>query len=342
MVNYIFKYLFIFVILIGLILTSCDMPYADESGYWIYSLSIINTDGTGLVHLTNENSTARYIAGIFTPDGTKIIGGNSDNLWSINIDGSNFMILNDSIGCNYGLTLSPDGEKIAHSYQTSPVLHIYPDLYISDIDGSNPQNITNTPTISETKPQFSTDGNFILFFKVVFTDLNNLVHSICYRDIEGTFENEIISITGESGYVFCHAVWLSEDKIIYTFWGDPNGIYSINIDGTENKLLYEEHVGGISICDDGSKFVFCYNWHIWSMNSDGTELTDLGEGYSPIISPNGEKIIFSENNDALLIMNVNGSNRFMLEETRPSRYHNFSWNSEKIVFTDSEFFQGDY
>ena len=339
MVNYIFKYLFIFVILIGLFLTSCENPYADEGGYWVYSLSIINTDGTGFTQLSTE-----VTKGFFTPDGTKIIGGSSQSLWSIDLDGSNFVILNDSLGNNEELTFSPDGEKIVFWSKD----YLNADLYLMDIDGSNIQNLTNTLQIAETKPQFSTDGNFILYIKFDRTDMENQIYSICYRDIEGTFENEIVSFTyGIDGLRYYLALWSGSEKIIYAFSGYPagseHGIFSVNIDGTDNTQLFQGYISNyytFSISQDGSKITFKFDGDIILLNSDGTGLINLGSGGNPIISPNGEKIAFTTSQD-LTIMNIDGSDIIMLEEFISSGPHGFSWDSEKIVFTDGEVLQDE-
>ncbi len=335
MVNYMLRYLFIFVILVGLILTSCENPYADEEGYWVYSLSIINADGTGFTQLSTE-----VTKGFFTPDGTKIIGGSSHNLWSINIDGSNFVVLNDSLGNSRELTFRPDGEKMVLSSND----YYDADLYLMDIDGSNIQNLTNTTLIAETKPQFSPDGNFILYIKVDRTDMENKVYSLCYRDLEGTFENEIVSFIQEiDGMRYDLALWSGSEKIIYAFMDIPSesshGIFSVNIDGADNFQLFEGYILSqtFSISEDGSKIVFRFDNDIILLNSDGTGLINLGSGGNPIISPNGEKIAFTIYGD-LTIMNIDGSDVITLEEFITSGYHEFSWDSEKIVFTDGEVF----
>jgi len=332
------RYLFILVILVGLILTSCENPYADEEGYWVYSLSIINTDGTGFTHLSSEHTI-----GFFTPDNSKIIGSTSYSLWSMNIDGSNFMILNDSLGNCRELTFRPDGEKMVLSSWD----YYNADLYLMDIDGSNFQNLTNTTLIAETKPQFSPDGNFILYIKTDRTDMNNKVYSLCYRDIEGTFENEIVSFTyGIDGLRYDLALWSGSERIIYGFSGypvgSPRGIFSVNIDGTDNTQLFQGYIHSqtFSISQDGSKIVFEFDDDIILLNSDETGLINLGSGSIPIISPNGEKITFTTSQN-LTIMNIDGSDVITLEEFILHDFHEFSWDSEKIVFTDAELFQGD-
>ena len=125
------------------------------------------------------------------------------------------MVLNDSIGgSTYNMTLSPDSEKMVFSSYD----YYDADLYLMDIDGSNTQNLTNTTLIAETKSQFSPDGDFILYIKVDRNNMENQVFSICYRDIEGTFENEIVSFTyGIDGFRYYLAAWAGSERIIYTF-----------------------------------------------------------------------------------------------------------------------------
>ena len=328
----------LFILITVIFVSSCNIafPGSGSEPNTIYHLSIVNADGTGLKHLTDKIRSG----GIFTPDDQRIMGysgliGYSDGIWSINIDGTNLQVINDSIQMSVGFRIHPDGEKIVYVITDN----LDTDLYIADIDGTNIENLTNTLNIVEYEPKFSQDGSLLLNKKKDYTYNDSTLHSICYIDIGGTINLPIISVFTESGAVFNDFEWAGDNKIMYAYWkyGDTHGLYSINIDGTNNTLLFEGDVNGISVCDDGSKIVFIYNSRIWMINSDGTGLIDLGEGQNPIISSDGEKILFNNDARELVIMDVDGSNRVVLAN-KPDLDggHHFSWDNEKIVFEDME------
>ena len=108
-------------------------------------------------------------------------------------------------------------------------------------------------------------------------------------------------------------------------------MYSINVDGTNSTLLYAGYVGYTfpSISADGNKIVFYVSNDIFIMNGDGTDITRLAEGGSPMISSNGEKIVFG----GVKIMNSDGSELTKLEHGGHPRFSNNKYKDNyKIVY----------
>jgi dipeptidyl aminopeptidase/acylaminoacyl peptidase len=76
---------------------------------------------------------------------------------------------------------------------------------------------------------------------------------------------------------------------------------------------------------DGSKVLYTAGDRLWSVNVDGTGLTDLGHGHRGRWSPDGTKIVFTDGARDIYIMDADGSNRTLLDtrfddlEGRPTR-----------------------
>jgi len=81
------------------------------------------------------------------------------NLWLVNSDGGWPLQLTVSDDRQLGAVWSPDGKWIV--YQQDYGGSEYWDLFAVPSQGGSPVNLTNTPGVSETSPQFSPDGKAI-------------------------------------------------------------------------------------------------------------------------------------------------------------------------------------
>ena len=81
------------------------------------------------------------------------------NLWLVNSDGGWPLQLTVSDDRQLGAVWSPDGKWIV--YQQDYGGSEYWDLFAVPSQGGSPVNLTNTPDVSETSPQFSPDGKAI-------------------------------------------------------------------------------------------------------------------------------------------------------------------------------------
>lgn len=86
----------------------------------------------------------------YSPDGLKIVFDKEDNIFNVNATGVGTPVQLTSAGFNRGQSWSPDGTKIAYASNISGS----DDIWIMNADGSNKINVTNTPTISETNPNW--------------------------------------------------------------------------------------------------------------------------------------------------------------------------------------------
>ena len=108
------------------------------------------------------------------------------------------------------------------------------DIFLINPDGSNPQQITDH-SAAELQPVISNDGK-----KIAFSSDRNGDHDLYVMNTDGS---NVQRLTQLSNLFVIHATWSPDDsKIAFDAVG-PNGylnIYSINVDGTNRKLLTDD------------------------------------------------------------------------------------------------------
>ena len=289
----------IFVITFSIEIFSQDKSFLFEGERHFKNIKMLTTDG--------ENAEA-----YFSFDGKKLVyqatfdSMECDQIFTINIDGTDRQLVSTGKGrttCSY---FYPDGEKIVYasthlSDKKCPpppdrskgyVWKLYESFDIFLRDGDKLKQLTNTPGY-DAEATVSPKGN-----KIVFTSLRN---------------------------------------------GDPE-IYTMNLDGSEQtRLTFETgYDGGPFFSPDGSKIVFRasrpqtedqmkdYNdlvengyvrptaLEIFVMDADGKnmkQITNLGKAsFAPFFHPSGKKIIFSSNYNGdnprdfnLFMINIDGT-----------------------------------
>gem|GEM_PF-3502229 len=234
----------------------------------------------------------------------------SYQIYAMNPDGSNVQQLTDPGLFPYGAwnpVLSPDGQKIAFTYGQ------YWDIFVMDVDGSNPINLTN---------------------------------HIPYPDDEYNGPEQIWALADQAAWspdgtkiAFVQQDWDSSTSY-------PNAIWVMNTDGSNPMKIYEsEHASGWQYPElypawspDGSKLAFndyfqrdgdWYVPQIFTMNADGSNVTCLmcepitGQRDVPRWSPDGQLISYRLWNNAILgscgsgigVSNADGSNQNIVYST---------------------------
>jgi len=162
---------------------------------------------------------------------------------------------------------SPDGTKIALTYQLSGLLEIH----VTDPDGSNEVNLTGY-ALGNSYPKWSPDGSKIAYE--------------CYGELmvmnsDGS-SHTVLSI--DSGYwVEGSSISWSPDgsKIVFETFNEPEDIYVIDSDGANLTNLTNNPNRDIRPCWSpyGTEIAFQSNrdgnWEIYVANLDGTRQTNV-------------------------------------------------------------------
>jgi len=310
-------YKILLAIIFLILFTSCERRIPEPT--YTDAIYMMKPDGSDITHIIDG-----YAENVqFTPDGTRIImnKGNS-GIWSVKIDGSDLnQLITFSVNTDPP-TISSENMKIAFSNG---------DIYVMDIDGTNLQNLTNTQDVNERYPHFSLDGS-----KIVYTSRQDSINSICLMESNGENKIEVLSTNTTKYFIYRYPIFNADsDTIFYKYLNYPqDGLYSIKDDGTNNNLIIEGYMIYYyfpSISEDGNKIVFCERDNIYIMNGDGTNIRELTEGHYPIISSDGEKIVFSYGK--IKIINSDGSGLNVLDEGWDPRFSNNKYNGHyKIVY----------
>lgn len=189
------------------------------------------------------------------------------------------------------------------------------DIYTMELDGSNKQQLTNSP-FGEWRPIWSPDGTQILY----------------HSKQDGNWELYVMDANGENKVNLTNhpssdrfADW-SPDGSRIVFQSDRDvdfDLFIIDADGSNLEKITPTKADeyGPRWSPDGNKIVFDRETgqgrEIFVMNADGSgevQLTDAARGsYYPTWSPDGSKIAFHTNRDdneyEIYVMNGDGSDQ---------------------------------
>jgi dipeptidyl aminopeptidase/acylaminoacyl peptidase len=229
------------------------------------------------------------------------------------------------------------------------------DIYVVNPDGSGLMNLTNTPVTIESAPQWSPDGQ-----KIVFNaDNTHGSSNIFTMNADGT---NVTQVTNGAFGCFALPGWSpDEQKMVVTYRCDPSSgnteqINVMNADGTGRQALTSGAVSTYpSWSPDGNKIAFARDvnpYEIFSMNADGTGQTRLTitptnrSSSDPTWSPDGGQIAFAssvttdQGDQDIYTMDADGTDVTRL--TAPSIHHQSApaWSPDgtKIAFEDCDDF----
>ena len=261
----------------------------------------------------------------------------NSELYSISIDGSSLRTLTDRNGPDRGVTVSPDGKKIAYlgyddkvqTYQTSR-------LYIMDIDGGNKREIKTDLDRSISSIKWSSDNKGLYFMydnegntKVAYSTLSGktikLVDNVGGTTIGRPYGGGSYSVSKNNDIVYTMtSPYNPADLVIYSN-GKNTRLSNLNYDLLKDKDLgviediwYESSVDGRRIqgwiakppgFDSSNKYPLIVENH-------GGPISNYGDRFSP------EILLYSSAGYVVFYPNPRGSTRYV-EEFGNLLYRNY-------------------
>ena len=293
-------------------------PYIDphiiftSRRWWNYDIFIADVYGGHMTHLTKNkwldfnpaiSNDGSKLAFVSDRDGNREIYA-LDLIWMDGYtqwEGRNLTNITQTAGHDWTPKFSPTNEKIVFTTYF-PATDNY-DVFIMNADGSDKQNLTNSPYY-EKHPQFSPDGSFIIFqawqkgkMEIFFS---NLLDGNIINLTKNTASHDIIP----QGNAFSP----DEQEIVFTSERDGNrNIYIMNTDGTNQIQLTDHSAADYEpvYSPDGLSIIFTSerdgNKEIYIMNNNGLNLKNLSnnpaDDWNPRYYPDNHKIVFQSLRD---------------------------------------------
>jgi Tol biopolymer transport system component len=279
----------------------------------------------------------------FSADGKQLIfqstrdGRGCDQIYTMNIDGSNVKMISNGDGrttCSY---FFPSGKRILYSsthlgdrqcpprpdFSKGYVWAVYPsfDIFTAKPDGSDLKQLTNTPGY-DAETTMTLDGK-----KLVFTSMRDGDLDIYTMDANGKNVKRLTNELGYDGGPF----WSYDGKQI---------VYRANHPKTDQQkadytdLLKQNLIRPTTL-------------EIWVMNADGSnkrQVTNNGKAnFGPYFFPDGKRIIFASNmedprgrNFDLYKINTDGTGLERITFKEPfNGFPMFSPDGKKLVFASN-------
>jgi Tol biopolymer transport system component len=253
---------------------------------------------------------------VWSPDGRKLAfdsaradsspndSSATNDIFTMNADGSGVTKLTDSVGSSADAAWSPDGSLIAFDSDRGR----YPSqqgIYVMRSDGSNVRRITTLPAnaANDLAPRFSPDGSRLVFTRYRGKDQSEKAALFTVR-LDGTQRAQLTPFALHAG----DADWSPDGRrLVFEAYPNPaafGNVYVIGANGHDLRNLTHNPVGKAGSAD-------------------------------PVWSPDGKKILFLDNRTVagvgktgLATMNPDGSARLFLSR-RSVESHQPDWETAR-------------
>ncbi len=242
---------------------------------------LMDADGKNPVNLTRHPDDD--IAPAWSPDGKQIAftsgrKGKRNEIYLMDADGKNVRKLfrDFDFGENSSPTWSPDGKQIAFMHD----IRGFPDIYVANVDGSNPTPLTKDPDAADFAPTWSPDGKQIAFHRSRRGDRLSAIYVV---DIQTQQVRRLTNGPWDES-----PAWSPDGtKIAFSSDDGVGNIYVMNNDGS-NIVKVSDNPGPIATRNpdwspDGRHIVYEWavrnekelNFEIFVINIDGSNPRQL-------------------------------------------------------------------
>jgi len=329
------KYLITIILaIIGLLIIGCE---PETATYYYDYLTMINCDGSNKIQLAEFRSCNT----IFYNNDQQLIliepiGGAREEITLLDLSTLQLETIFpvDSLEWDINnLEFFPNDNKLIFS-QTG---HINGDMYLVSMESGNVENLTNTNSIVEGKVKASPNYEYFAYIEKNYnTYPDSVFWSLKYRNIDGSINLNVISeFSTENAY--SSVDWINENTLIYVngkYFSEP-GIYTVNVDGSNNQFIYEGFLLHLSLCEDGTKVVFEDDDEIYLLNTTNYSISHLVAGNGPLISPDGNKLAYLNEYSELIVWDMETDQKILLSDFPATSASSFSSDNQKLIFNET-------
>lgn len=261
----------------------------------------------------SPTTTATATPQPLVPGGRIAFDGFGHDIYAINSDGSNQVLLSRDGITKHSPNWSPDGARIAFVSLPEGSARIS----VMDANGANLTVIDNVaPALY---PDWSPDGERIAFTSGRYPGLSSDVWDEVY--VMNADGSDTRKLTNDE-YPDYHPDWSPDGSLIVftSYRNSMNVIYKMNADGSSPEALTSSGDNYQPVWSpDGNHIAFVSerdgNAEIYIMNADGSNQINISrnevDDLSPAWSPDGKYIAFSSDLDegGIYIIDVNGFNQ---------------------------------
>ncbi len=208
-----------------------------------------------------------FIQPVWSPDGSRIAmaGKNYRGIWLMRADGSEVSHISDGIAAGFKFAWSPDSKEIVCreiSYEKRRRVHV---ITIYNIQTKSHREVARSRSAIMGLPKWSSDMRYILFQTFKGLQQAPSEKSPIFTKRGGTFFNE------KSDFVFLDSTLAVAERLTPT-----SGTYLNAVLSPDHKKIAFELLGG----------------DLYVVNTDGTNLHDLGPGERPCWSPDSQWLCY--------------------------------------------------
>lgn len=198
----------------------------------VADIYVARADGSQFRRLTGTNGNESFPS--FSPDGKTVFFGSGaprsreQEIFSVSVKGGGLRLIARAPGRDGAPVVSPDGKRIVFNSERDGGL---PQIYVMNIDGSDPKRLSDDDKVAFYNPVWSPDGRRIVYYR----EIRDNKDQIWSMNADGSDKKLLTNNIGHNFY----PSWSANGKrVIFTrMTGEEQEIFSMNADGTDLKPL---------------------------------------------------------------------------------------------------------